>query len=107
MRNVWDEGDDPGVGFQGRSTEGETVALLLNYNQWGRKCVPNPDMFLAATAAESLGVPAVLAPFLSEGGAIEVDGGDFPLEPKVGLPSLVQASSNKKRVEKPGETRSL
>lgn len=74
VRNVWAEGDDPGVGFQGRSTEGETVAMLLNYNQWGRKTAPRPDMYLAATAAEILSVPAVLAPFISEGGAIEVDG---------------------------------
>lgn len=74
VRNTWEQGDDPGVGFQGRSTEGETVAMLLNYNQWGRKCVPNSDMYLAGTAAEALDVPAVLAPFITEGGAIEVDG---------------------------------
>lgn len=75
VENLWEEGDDPGVGFEGKSTSsGENVALLLNYNQWGRKSVPNPDMYLAATAAEKLKKPALLAPFIGEGGAVEVDG---------------------------------
>lgn len=74
VENVWNEGDDPGVGFTTKTTRGSTVAMLLHYNQWGRKSEPNPDMYLAATAAERLDIPARLAPFIGEGGAIEVDG---------------------------------
>lgn len=64
VRNVWVEGDDAGVGFQGRTTEGETVAMLLNFtNGGGNRALLNSDMYFAATVAEILDVPAVLAPF--------------------------------------------
>lgn len=74
MHNKWGKDDDPGVGFKTKDTSSETVGLLLNYNNWGRKNVPNADAYFAAYAAQTLHKSSYVAPFIAEGGGIEVDG---------------------------------
>lgn len=74
VENSWGKDDNPGINFHLKNTSSETVGLLLNFNQWGRKLPPNVDIYTAASAAQALGTSAVRAPLIAEGGAIEVDG---------------------------------
>lgn len=53
---------------------GSMIALGLNFNGWGNKQVHVNDAKVASEVAAYLGLPFVRAPFVSEGGAIEVDG---------------------------------
>lgn len=72
--NKWESTDDPGVGFDTNSTSSTIVGLLLNYNNWGRKTLSNADSYFAAYAAQALNKPSRNAPFVAEGGGLEVDG---------------------------------
>ena len=74
VSNLWGPHDDPGVGFKCESTSSSVVGILLNFNQWGGKLPPSPESYLAATSCQRLKVSSVLAPFVGEGGGIEVDG---------------------------------
>ena len=74
VENSWGKEDDPGINFSLKNTSSEIVCLLLNFNHWGRKLAPNLDSYTAATTAQALGLSAVRAPLIAEGGAIEVDG---------------------------------
>lgn len=74
IHNRWGKYDDPGVGFKTKDTSSETVGLLLNYNNWGRKNAPNADAYFAAQAAQALNKSSYLEPFIAEGGGIDVDG---------------------------------
>ncbi|KAF7192915.1 putative agmatine deiminase [Pseudocercospora fuligena] len=71
---TWDKEDDAGVGSQQKSVSSQVVGMVLNYNCWGRKDAPNPDMYLAPTAAEALNKAYSLAPFICEGGGLMWDG---------------------------------
>ncbi|USW51024.1 Putative peptidyl-arginine deiminase, Porphyromonas-type [Septoria linicola] len=70
----WGRGDTAGVGSSKKDTSSTIVGMVLNYNQWGRKNAPTADMYLAATAAETLNKSYVLAPFVAEGGGLMWDG---------------------------------
>ncbi|KAF2172742.1 hypothetical protein M409DRAFT_16705 [Zasmidium cellare ATCC 36951] len=74
VKNTWGASDDPGLGFERKNTSGEVVGLLLNYNNWGRKTLPNTDSWFAAYASQALNKSSRTAPFIAEGGGIEVDG---------------------------------
>lgn len=74
VENSWGKDDDPGINLNLQNTSSEAVGLLLNFNQWGRKLEPNMDSYTAATTTQALRMSAVRAPFIAEGGAIEVDG---------------------------------
>lgn len=74
VENLWGPHDDPGVGFRRENTSSSVVGILLSFNQWGRKLPPSPESYLAATSCQQLKLSSVLAPFIGEGGAIEIDG---------------------------------
>ncbi|KAK4501963.1 hypothetical protein PRZ48_007773 [Zasmidium cellare] len=74
VRNTWGRSDDPGMGFSRKNTASETVGLLLNYNNWGRKLPPNVDAYFAGYTTQTLNKSSRIAPFVAEGGGIEVDG---------------------------------
>lgn len=74
LDNTWKPTDDPGLGMNTASTSSNVVGTVMTFNNWGRKNNPNPDMFLAPAAAQALKKSSTLAPFIAEGGAIEVDG---------------------------------
>lgn len=48
--------------------------LGMNFNGWGDKQIHNEDALVAKNVAAYLGFPFTAAPFVSEGGAIAVDG---------------------------------
>lgn len=50
------------------------VGAVLSFNQWGRKLLPSPESYLASTICRTLNISSVLAPFIGEGGGIEMDG---------------------------------
>lgn len=60
--------------YSSPATGTSPVGLILSFNQWGRKNLPTSDSYFAPTAATELSYSALLAPFVGEGGAIEVDG---------------------------------
>lgn len=53
---------------------GGLAGLDLNFNGWGGRQVHSSDAKVAALVLAGLGVPRIVAPFVSEGGALEVDG---------------------------------
>jgi len=53
---------------------GHVAGLGLNFNGWGHKQVHGNDAKVAREVTALLGFPFFKAPFVSEGGAIEVDG---------------------------------
>ena len=53
---------------------GDLAGLDLNFNGWGNKQVHRNDAKIAGEVLRLLGVPRFVAPFVSEGGALEVDG---------------------------------
>lgn len=74
INNLWGSHDNPGVGFKRENTSSSVVGMLLSFNQWGRKLPPSPESYLAASSCQQLKLSSVLAPFVGEGGAIEIDG---------------------------------
>ncbi len=54
--------------------DGGLAGLDLNFNGWGHKQVHHNDAKLASELLSLLGVQRFVAPFVSEGGALEVDG---------------------------------
>jgi agmatine deiminase len=54
--------------------EGGLAGLQLNFNGWGKKQVHEHDSQVARLVLEHLGLPRFDAPFVSEGGALVVDG---------------------------------
>jgi agmatine deiminase len=53
---------------------GDLAGLDLNFNGWGNKQVHHDDAKVAGEVLSLLGVQRFAAPFVSEGGALEVDG---------------------------------
>ena len=53
---------------------GDLAGVDLNFNGWGNKQVHVNDALIAQEVLERLGIPRFVAPFVSEGGALEVDG---------------------------------
>ena len=53
---------------------GGLAGLDLNFNGWGNKQVHPNDAKIASEVLSLLGVRRLIAPFVSEGGALEVDG---------------------------------
>ncbi len=53
---------------------GGLAGLDLNFNGWGHKQVHHNDARIAGEVLNLLAVPRFVAPFVSEGGALEVDG---------------------------------
>jgi agmatine deiminase len=53
---------------------GGLAGLDLNFNGWGNRQVHPNDARIAREVLDLLGVPRFKAPFVSEGGALEVDG---------------------------------
>ena len=53
---------------------GGLAGIDLNFNGWGRKQVHSNDAKIAREVLGLLGLPRFDAPFVSEGGALEVDG---------------------------------
>ncbi|KAJ5138198.1 uncharacterized protein N7443_009519 [Penicillium atrosanguineum] len=54
--------------------DSQVVGMILSFNQWGKKNLPTTDSYFAGAACSILKVNQVLAPFVAEGGGIEVDG---------------------------------
>lgn len=53
---------------------GGMAGLDLNFNGWGHRQVHRHDARVAEQVLAHLGVPRIVAPFVAEGGALEVDG---------------------------------
>lgn len=53
---------------------GGLAGLDLNFNGWGNRQVHGNDRLVARRMLEHLGIPRIVAPFTSEGGALEADG---------------------------------
>lgn len=64
---------DTGPVFARNDATGSLVGLDFNFNYWGKK-YKGKDGSVAADILANMGVPRVQAPFVAEGGAIEVDG---------------------------------
>jgi len=61
------------------NNKGRVAGLGLNFNGWGSKQVHANDAKVAREVTARLGLPFFEAPFVSEGGAIEVDGAETVL----------------------------
>lgn len=85
--------------------KGGLAGLDLNFNGWGRRQVHRDDAKVARRVLELVGVRRFVAPFVAEGGAIEVDGQGTALLTES---SIVAASRNpgKSRDELAAELRS-
>lgn len=57
-----------------KNAQGELVGLDVNFNYWGTKYQGTIDSTVARVILANDGVERVQAPFVTEGGAIEVDG---------------------------------
>jgi agmatine deiminase len=75
---------------------GGLAALDLNFNGWGNKQVHHNDAKIAREVLSLLGVQRFVAPFVSEGGALEVDGAGTVMATES---SIINANRN------PGKTR--
>ena len=75
---------------------GGLAGLDLNFNGWGHRQVHPNDSKVAREVLELLGVPRVVAPFVSEGGALETDGAGTAMATES---SIVNANRN------PGKTK--
>lgn len=64
---------DTGPVFARNDATGSLVGIDFNFNYWGKK-YKGKDGSVAADILKQLDVPRVKAPFVAEGGAIEVDG---------------------------------
>lgn len=53
---------------------GEVAGAVFNFNNWGNKQTHTKDRDLAETLLTHLNVPMFRAPFVTEGGALEIDG---------------------------------
>ncbi|KAK7408954.1 hypothetical protein QQX98_008898 [Neonectria punicea] len=65
---------DSGPVFVKNTSDGETTALSMNFNYWGGKLPRDGDEKVAERIASATNSPLFVAPFQTEGGAIEVDG---------------------------------
>lgn len=79
-----------------KNSQGKLVGLDLNFNYWGKKYQGTVDSAVAASVLDTQGVERFQAPFVSEGGAIEVDGDGT---------MLVTASSVVNENRNPGQTK--
>ena len=75
---------------------GGLAGLDLNFNGWGNKQVHRNDAKIAGEVLSLLGVQRFVAPFVSEGGALEVDGEGTVLATES---SIINANRN------PGKTK--
>ena len=75
---------------------GGLAGLDLNFNGWGNKQVHHNDAKIAGEVLSLLDVPTFVAPFVSEGGALEVDGDGTVLATES---SIINANRN------PGKTK--
>jgi agmatine deiminase len=69
--DVWARDNGPIFVFD---SSGKLAVTSWNFNGWGGRSPSERDTKVAATAASMLGLPLVTAPFIAEGGAMEVDG---------------------------------
>jgi agmatine deiminase len=75
---------------------GGLAGLDLNFNGWGNKQVHANDANIAGELLSLLGLPRFVAPFVSEGGALEVDGEETVMATES---SIINANRN------PGKTK--
>ena len=64
----------PSVNSTTSAPSPQPVGLVMNFNQWGQKEDPTVDSYFAASACDALDRQTLLAPFIAEGGGIEMDG---------------------------------
>lgn len=74
VENIWTKEVHVSEGTHNKNTSSTTVGMVLSFNQWGRKLPPSPESYLASTICRTLNISSVLAPFVGEGGGLEMDG---------------------------------